>query len=198
MNTMRKVQVSVTVGALAATFVHIVWPELAIDNVTIALLILAAIPWLVPLFKSLEIPGGWKFEFQDLEKTTERAVSAGLLDSGAESESSTDRSFQFRLVEDPYKVVSDVRIGIEHRLEELATIGGLELELRGSGYLLHTLVKHNLISPEQRSVLAEIIGMLNTVIHRPVLDYFAVKWVVESGPRLLQGLDVQIQRARNR
>ena len=70
------------------------------------------------------------------------------------------------------------------------------MKISGLGYLLKTLEKHNLLTSEQQSVLAEITGMLNASIHGGVVNYLAVAWVLETGPKLLQGLDVQIEKIR--
>jgi len=39
--------------------------------------VVAVVPWFAPLFKSLEFPGGWKVEFQELQKAAIRAEQAG-------------------------------------------------------------------------------------------------------------------------
>jgi hypothetical protein len=68
--------VLITVIALGAIVVHLARPDLSIDAVTLGLLVLAALPWLAPLVKSLELPGGWKVEFQEVKRTAEEAKSA--------------------------------------------------------------------------------------------------------------------------
>lgn len=191
---MRNIQISVTLGALAIALVHVVWPNLAIDSITIGLLVLAAIPWLAPLFKSLEFPGGWKFELREMAKTTERAEIAGLLDTPEKSALSTESAFQSLVNQDPNLALGALRSEIERRLVQLADAGGIELKLSGLGYLLKTLEKHNLLTSEQQSVLAQILGMLNASVHGPVVNHLAVVWVLETGPRLLRGLDTQIEK----
>jgi len=52
------IQIMITVFALAFAVAHIVYPGLTIDGITLALLIIAVLPWLAPLFRSLEFPGG--------------------------------------------------------------------------------------------------------------------------------------------
>lgn len=41
---------------------------LAIDFVALGLIVVATLPWLAPLVKSLELPGGWKMEFAEISK----------------------------------------------------------------------------------------------------------------------------------
>lgn len=76
---MKRIQVTITVGALAIAAAHLFWPNVKIDAVTLVLLVAAIVPWLAPLFKSLELPGGWKVEFRDLQRAGGRAQQAGLL-----------------------------------------------------------------------------------------------------------------------
>jgi hypothetical protein len=54
----------ITIVALLAVIAHIVRPTMMIDNVTIWLLVIAFIPWLAPIVKSIEW-GGAKIELQD-------------------------------------------------------------------------------------------------------------------------------------
>jgi hypothetical protein len=65
-------QVLVSVGALGVALVRLAWPGLGIDSTTIGLLALAGVPWLAPIFKSIEGPGGWKFVFQEVQRQGEK------------------------------------------------------------------------------------------------------------------------------
>jgi hypothetical protein len=60
----RALAIAISAGALLIALVHIVWPDVQIDAVTVVLLAVAAVPWLGPIFKSIELPGGWRFEYQ--------------------------------------------------------------------------------------------------------------------------------------
>ena len=72
-------QVCITIFSIAIAAVHLLWPTAAIDGITLTLILVAVLPWVAPLFKSVELPGGVKVEFQELEKARERADKAGLL-----------------------------------------------------------------------------------------------------------------------
>jgi hypothetical protein len=74
----RRLAILVSAGALLVALVHVLWPDLSIDAVTVVLLAVAAVPWLGPIFKSIELPGGWKFEYQQIQaqvKDVERRVA---------------------------------------------------------------------------------------------------------------------------
>lgn len=53
--------------AVVLGVVHVVWPHLKIDLITLGLLVVALIPWLDGLFKSVQTPFGG-FEFRDMER----------------------------------------------------------------------------------------------------------------------------------
>ena len=63
MKEIRIIQIVITIVSLSFIVGHLIFPSIKIDSITISLLIIAVIPWLFPLFKSLELPGGFKFEF---------------------------------------------------------------------------------------------------------------------------------------
>jgi hypothetical protein len=63
----RKLQYGITILALVIALLHLIFPNLKIDAITVTLLLIALVPWLSPLFKSLEFPGGWKIEFQEMK-----------------------------------------------------------------------------------------------------------------------------------
>ena len=64
---------SVTLGAVVLLLVRSFRPNiLPGDSVTIALLIAALFPWIPSIASSVEFPGGWKFEFRELEAKTAR------------------------------------------------------------------------------------------------------------------------------
>ncbi len=68
----------ITLGALVVALFHVVFPKVAVDAVTLTLLGVALVPWLGPIFKSLEFPGGAKIEYQELRKAAQDQVSTAL------------------------------------------------------------------------------------------------------------------------
>jgi len=58
----------ITAAALLIALIHLIWPTLTIDAITLTLFFIALIPWLSPVFKSLKFPDGWEIQFQELEK----------------------------------------------------------------------------------------------------------------------------------
>jgi hypothetical protein len=178
----------VTLCAVAFAVVHIAWPQVAIDGVTATLLIVAVVPWLQPLFKSLEFPGGVKVEFQDLKKVAERADAAGLL---ATPSAVPRPAYTFLQVapSDPNLALAGLRIELERRLEQLARSRG-ETEIpRGVGNLLRHLNQKELIGGAERAVLADLVSLLNSAVHGARVDPEATQWALDVGPRILEALD---------
>ncbi|MCG8925327.1 hypothetical protein [Lentzea sp. CC55] len=64
-------------AALAAAVVHVVWPSAKIDATTVLLLGLALVPWLGNLLESLELPGGLKLQYRELEERVEQVETEG-------------------------------------------------------------------------------------------------------------------------
>lgn len=56
-----------TSTAIVVGVVHVVWPHLKIDLITVGLLVVGVIPWLDGLFKSVQTPFGG-FEYRDMER----------------------------------------------------------------------------------------------------------------------------------
>ena len=77
MTPQRKTQVVITVASLALAGVHLLWPDLRIDAITLILLAAAAIPWLLPLFRvgtTCRRPLAVKGSFGTWQPRTEREV----------------------------------------------------------------------------------------------------------------------------
>ena len=125
MTSQRKTQVLITIFSLVLVGVHLLWPDLKIDAITLILLAAAAIPWLLPLFKRIELPGGVKIEFQELQATEQRAAEAGLLDESPDPAPSHEYSFQVVADEDANLALAGLRIEIERRLGSLAESAGI-------------------------------------------------------------------------
>jgi hypothetical protein len=67
-------KVGVTVLAVAAATLHLLRPDLRIDSITIVLSVIALLPWLQPLVKSVE-GFGIKVELQDLKRRVDEALA---------------------------------------------------------------------------------------------------------------------------
>ena len=69
-------KILVTAVAIIVLALRYVYPNLVIDGITIGLILLALIPWLAPIIKSIEIFGIGKVELQDLKDEVEKIKGA--------------------------------------------------------------------------------------------------------------------------
>ncbi len=190
MSSARKTQVFITVSAIVIAIVHLVWPDLSIDGITLALFVVAVLPWLAPLLKSLELPGGWKVEFQELQKIKNDAAKAGLLEASAiKGVAEEAYSFKQILDQDPNLALAGLRIEVEKRLRKIAEVNGIEMKRPSVYQLLRILTKEQLLSPEESSVLADMNNLLNSAVHGAKIDQRTAEWAIEIGAELLSSLD---------
>jgi len=193
---LKRLRQIVTAVALALAFVHLVWPRIAVDAITITLFFIAIVPWLAPIFKSIEFPGGWKVEFRDLQKAAARADSAGLLATAMEAAAQNEHLFQRVAEQDPNLALAGLRIEIEKRLVSLAQEKGIDARKPGIGTLLRELSEKQVLNSDERSVLMDLVGLLNNAVHGAQVDPRATIWAIDIGPRLLKGLDQKLVEAK--
>lgn len=189
----RKVQYTITLGALLLALAHLIWPSLTIDVITLALVVIAIIPWLEPLLKSLKLPGGLEVEFKDLEDTKERLEKTGLLPPTPKAPPAA-HTFLVVAQEDPNLALAGLRIEIEKRLIVLAEKTGGLPRIKGVGGYLYHLRDKGVLSQEQHSVLADMVGILNSAVHGTEARKDVAAWAMDVGPNLLAELDRRIER----
>ena len=182
---------AISIIALGAGAVHVFYPQLAVDGVTVTLVLVAVLPWLQPLFKSLELPGGLKVEFQDLEKVEKRADAAGLL-SPPTPPAADKPSFLQVASSDPNLALAGLRIELERRLEALARSRGRANVPRGIGRLLHYLNAEELINGQEKAVLSDLVALLNSAVHGATVSAEAAAWALDTGPRILTALEQRV------
>jgi hypothetical protein len=188
----RKTQWAVTSVALTGVAAHLIWPNLKIDTIALALLFAAAIPWLLPLFKEIEFPGGLKLEFQELQAAEQRAAQVGLLAEAPPPASARyERSFEMIADEDPNLALAGLRIEIEKRLNRLAQDAGVAKKM-SVGQSLRVLGDKGILTHEQSTVLNDMVWLLNSAVHGATVDQKSTRWALEVGPRLLATLDKKI------
>lgn len=189
--TINILRLTITCVALIGIALHMLFPCLKIDSITLGLLIIAMIPWLTPILKSVELPGGFKVELRDIG---ERAKNAGMLSTSSSDSKQHDFSFQLVAENDPNLALAGLRIEIEKRLIQLAEANSIKASNKGLGYLLRELAHHSLLSIEERSILADLTSQLNSAVHGAIVTKDASDWALNVGPKLLEALDERISK----
>ncbi|HGL5807072.1 TPA: hypothetical protein ACKFQO_000948 [Enterobacter hormaechei] len=183
----QRLKFCITASALLAVAAHILWPNLAIDAISLGLIVVALLPWLAPLVKSVELPGGLKVELQEVKDATERVKNAGLLDSSA-NPNKIEHTFLQVAQHDPNLALAGFRIEIERRLVSLCERNGISTKNRGLGVLLRSLDDKKILTPEQSSAVSELASLLNSATHGAQVDPAAAKWALNIAPALLESL----------
>lgn len=162
-----------------------------VSAAALTLLVLAALPWLLPFFGSLNIPirkmklpGGLEFEFHDFETITKMADRTGLL-----VKSDKPYSFQSIYERDAGLALAGLRIELEKRLRELAVLGDID---NRHGPITRLIGELNLAKGPE-TVIRELLPLLNKASHAIDLDERYYTWAMEVGPKILAGLDESIQ-----
>ena len=182
----------VTVCAIFIAIVHIIWPDLAVDVITLGLFVIAVLPWLAPLVKSFELPGGLKIELQDVERTTDQARDAGLL-TPQDTKPELEHSFLLMAEHDPNLALAGLRIEIERRLARLAERQKIQIRSRGLGQLLEALDEQGVLTRDQREALASLTTLLNSAVHGAEVDPKAAMRAIGIAPALLHSIDRLIE-----
>ena len=195
MTSQLRTQIAISCGSLLLAGLHLLWPAIRLDAVTLTLLAAAVVPWLLPILKSLKLPGGWEVEFRDLQDSEQRADRAGLLDEEP-PDTDPDHEYSFQVVanHDANLALAGLRIEIEKRLVTLADRADITKRRTGAGGLLRSLSDRQILSKEERHVLWDMLGLLNAAAHGSSSDHQRAQWALDVGPRLLATLDKRIQQ----
>lgn len=200
------IQVGISIISFSFIVVHVLWPKLTIDIALISLFIISILPWIIPFLKSLELPGGYKFEFNDeLKEVTQKAEEAGLLPKEVNllhkeanlfptDESEMKYSFLQVVETDPNLALAGLRIEIEKRLKEIAKSRDLRLKEKLSVVsVLEALYKEGILSREEKSVILELIYLLNQAVHGVEVDKNSARWAISTGLGILNALDDKLE-----
>lgn len=187
---MRTTQSIISLVALLVALAHLAFPNLAIDGITVTLLTLAVLPWLGPLFKAIELPGGLKVEYHDLLQAERKAEDVGLL--APEAKSGHPRhvyAFETFAEANPNLALAGLRIEIESRLRDIAESRGISSNRKSATRLIGELRASGHFSDAESSVIEDLLRLLNRAAHGAQVDARGSQWALDSGRRILRALD---------
>ena len=199
MTIKQKIKLTITTGAVLIAAIHIIFPKINIDVITVVLIAFAIIPWLEPLFKSVELPGGLKLEFHDLQKLEDEAKKAGLIKPEDDQTTETDNiekpSYPFVEIaaQNQELALVSLRIEIEKRLRDIAAKYGIQTKRFSILNLINTLSEKDILTKEENSSLRDMIITLNQAAHGVEYDQRNAEWVIENGPKIIDSLDSKIE-----
>lgn len=188
---MKRIQLTISLCALAVALIHVLFPSLEIDGITVTLLAIAVIPWLGPLFKAIELPGGLKVEYQDLLRAEKKAADAGLLAPTEPRAPQSRHIYAFEAVagDDPNLALAGLRIEIESRLRDIASSRNISANNKSAGWLIRELRSHSTLRGEEISAIEDLLPLLNRAAHGAEVDERASRWALDIGTRILRALE---------
>lgn len=201
MTLKKKTQISISIFAIIVGLIHLICPDLKIDAIFITMIIVAIIPWLEPLLKSVELPGGLKVEFHDLKKIEDEAKKAGLIKPELESfekdmtNNGYHETYTFIQIAENNQELALVgfRIEVEKRLRSLADKYSIESNKFSITSLIEALDRKEIITNAEAKSLKDIIKTLNHAAHGMDYDERNAHWVIENGPKILESLDEKLE-----
>lgn len=216
-----KIIISFFVVSLA--LIHVFFPDLGIDGITIILIIIAVLPWsesflklFSSLVKSIELPGGTKIEFKDLKNAMEK-IKAGKEDITIPKPATANISAKIgniiegkkETIRDPISIISEIakadtnlslvafRIEIEKRIRKIAEISGITAHNIPLATIIQQMKKQNIINQKLSSGLLELVALGNKAAHGKEVSKEAAQWVLDIGFPILRFLDEKIKESLN-
>lgn len=182
----------VTLTAVTALVVRTIFPDLQIDAVALGLLILALLPWLSPLIKSAELPGGVKIEFQDVKEAAEKITRHAITVGGVTIEL-PEPGLLAIADQDPNLALVGLRIEIDKRIRALAEAHGVSTRLP-LPRLTTQLAELGILDREIASGLRDLVALGNQAAHGTPVSRDAALSAVDYGPQVLAALDAKLVR----
>lgn len=193
----KKVAIAITAVCGALIVAHLLYPTFGIDGVTVALVVLAALPWLLPFLKSLELPGGVKIEFNDVKPATDKITSepqplaadsrAALRGRAAEGDSAAQ--LKYIANQDPNLALVGFRIELEKRLRQIAKSRQIDVSKMTLRATARELQARQVLSPKVADGIIELAALGNSAAHGVEVSPAASQWVADVGPGILEQLD---------
>jgi hypothetical protein len=186
------VRVIITLGALLVIGARLIWPDVKVDTLIVAMLLVAVLPWLAGVIKSAELPGGWKIEFQDIKAAGEKVTGiATTAIATPTAEMSGDAVLEST---DPNLALVGLRIEIEKRLRALAELRGISPSGRSS---LHRLIEQlrfsGALHSSEASGLNDLVSAGNQAAHGANVAPGIAMWAGRYGPDILRILDSKLK-----
>lgn len=189
----KTIKIIISILAIILILCHLIFPSIQIDLITIILFCLIIIPWVEPLFKSVELPGGVKLEFQDLEKIEKEAKEVGLIEEQP-ADMFTSRDYDFINIANTNQALAlvSLRIEIEKKLREIASKYNIEIKNFSISKIINLLSDKNILTVKESTVLRDIISTLNHASHGVEYDERTGNWIIEVGPEIIESLNSKI------
>jgi hypothetical protein len=196
----------ITGAAMVVALIHLIWPSFSLDTTYIVLIVVAVIPWLAPIIKSVELPGGIKIEVQDVEQAANKVTKARLEAGKTKMMGNIQVPQPVSCPVDPLATVKNLalsdpnlamvgfRIEVERRLSIIAERHGISAEKKSVSQLLRSLRDINVFPDSVIDGLAELVAIGNQAAHGASVSQTVADTMLAEGSRVLAVLDTEIER----
>jgi hypothetical protein len=187
-------RIVIPIVAIVALTVHLSHPALALDSFSLGAIVLGLLPWLGAIIKSIELPGGAKFELQALEQKIDTARGAAEsadqkadlalaaratgITMGAESQPDKPQSTLASLSERYNKVRASLKPGDERTIEMTAIV-------------------NQMIAAARRERPTDLLELLRSPDRGQRLAGYAAAYA-DSDPRVLSELVASVTRREDK
>jgi hypothetical protein len=183
MKGVNSLRAAITLLAFILLTVHLIWPELKVDSVSVILLIVALLPWVTSIIESAKLPGGWEIKFRDIQAAGNK-IANGKLDKNI---TLIEPSFIQVSEDDPNLALVALRIEIEKRIRSLAEKNDINSNIPLSR-LFYKLREKEVLSESVFNGLQEIIVYANQAAHGAKVEPIVADWAISFGPHILGAL----------
>ena len=200
MTMLARILWSTLVALMAAA--HMFLPAVEIDAIALALIAIAALPWILPYVTGLEIPGVIKITLPETKAATEKLAREPIIVPAARLQFSghaptvrvapAPDQFEYlrRVYEtDPNLSLVAVRMEIEKKVVQLAHVAGVPTDRVGLTRIVRDLAKREIISTSAAAGLSELVALGNQAAHGAKVTKEAAEWVLDVAPTLLLQLE---------
>jgi hypothetical protein len=165
---------AVTTGCLALILLQVFQQETRIDTTTLGLIVLAAVPWVLPYIKSIKV--GDTTVVIDIKQA--RAVTAMIT-----NQDPRQMNEQFK----EKAVLLSHNQEVEAQIRAIARKANVDAD-KGTLDILGELFSNKVLQPMMYQGLVSLVSLGNQALAGAVVTPDASKWLEEAGPEVLQSL----------
>lgn len=176
--TNRLLQLCTSLAALLLLTLHIAFPNVKVDAVSVTLVFLAALPWLIPFLKSFELPGGLKIELKDVIAVSEKMKDVKMRPQKATAElmkrlkiskfsTSDDVELLASLARtEPNLALAGLRLRLEEEIRSVARIEGVsDSDTKPLSRVIAALDEMGILPKGSRKGMTATLSLLNRAVH---------------------------------
>ena len=158
------------------------------------LLAVATVPWLAGVVRRVELPGGLKIEYQDLEPVTKQVEQSGLLSAGRSDRGRSRHVFAFEELTrgDASLTLMGLHSEIEQRIRDIAQSRGIRDDNASDVTLIMRLIQEGILAGDEASALHQLLPVLAKAERGVQVDERVSDWVMNFGPQILNALEERI------